>query len=176
MRNIIEDNINLAFSFAHNFNKQREWKTKYEYEEVISDCLLGLVKAAKNYDQSMGISFSTFAHICMKNEVLMSLRQKKKVYEHSFTLNLFDKDGESIDDITLIFSEINLTGEDDKVVDILSLKDSFGNLTEIEQKVIDLYYYHDIKINKIANILGFSESYISKIHGTAIKKLRKAIG
>lgn len=164
MSKIIEENIKLAFSCAHKFNKYYEWHSKYDYEDVISDCLLGLVKAAKYFDADSEICFSTFAHICMKNEIMMSLRYKKKHRDHI-----------NIDDITIFIKKVSESLEEEKIIEYLWLQSSLESLNELEKKVISLYYFKNIKIYNIAKILCFSDSYISKIHGNAIKKLRKYI-
>lgn len=173
MREKIEENINLAFSFAHKFNKYHVWNSKYDYEDIISDCLFGLVKAAKNFNADSEACFSTFAYTCMKNEIMMSLRQKKKHLDHSYTLSLYDKDGNNIDDVTLIIKKLDEYIEEDNIVDYIWLQNSMENLNDLEKQVISLYYFKNMKINNIAKMLGFSESYISKLHSKAINKLRK---
>ena len=171
---IVEDNIKLAYSFAHKYQKCFDWMNMHDFEDLVSDCFLGLVKAGLNYKDNFGLSFSTYAYICMKNEILISVRKKKQQDDKIFNLEMYDKNGEAIDDVfdVLLNSTENL---EEKMIDILLLAEALQVLTDIERKIIVMYYYQGLKISHIAKIFGFTESYISKIHSRAIKKLKRKL-
>lgn len=73
---LVLNNIKLAYSVAWNMKS-----TGIEIEDLQSLALLGLVKAAKDFDETRGCKFSSFAITIMRNEILQEVRRQKKTAE-----------------------------------------------------------------------------------------------
>lgn len=72
---MVEKNINMAYKiFWQYYPRVREL---IEFEDGVSICLEGLVKAAKNYDESKGFTFSTFAYTVIRNHLFAEVRKLK---------------------------------------------------------------------------------------------------
>ena len=150
-----------------------------EQEELISIGTIGLIKAIATVDAEKG-RLSTYAARCIENELLMYFRSKRKsskevsYYEPIGT----DKEGNEINLLDIIESEepaifdIVTFGEDKKKIYELLPR----ILTKRERKVLcmryGLYGSKEYTQREIAELLGISRSYISRIEKTAIEKLR----
>ena len=150
-----------------------------EQEELISIGTIGLIKAIATVDTEKG-RLSTYAARCIENELLMHFRSKKKqtkevsYYEPIGT----DKEGNEISLLDVIESQEpsafeTITARDDakKVYELLPRV-----LTEREREIIvlryGLYGGREYAQREVAEKLGISRSYISRIEKTAIEKLR----
>ncbi len=150
-----------------------------EQEELISIGTIGLIKAIATVDAEKG-RLSTYAARCIENELLMHFRSRKKVskevsyYEPIGT----DKEGNEISLLDVIESQEPdafeiVTAKDDakKVYELIPTV-----LTEREREVIALRYGlyggKEFTQREVAERLGISRSYISRIEKTAIEKLR----
>lgn len=150
-----------------------------EQEELISIGTIGLIKAIATVDADKG-RLSTYAARCIENELLMHFRSKKKMskeisyYEPIGT----DKEGNEISLLDVIESEEPdafeiMTAKDDakKVYELLP-----AVLTEREREVLclryGLYGGKEFTQREVAEKLGISRSYISRIEKNAIEKLR----
>ena len=152
---------------------------EYEQEELISIGTIGLIKAIATVDIDKG-RLSTYAARCIENELLMYFRSKKKVsrevsyYEPIGT----DKEGNEINLLDVIESQEPdafslVTAKDDakKIYELIP-----NVLTEREKEVLilryGLYGENEHTQREVANHLGISRSYISRIEKNAIEKLR----
>lgn len=145
-------------------------------EDLISLGTIGLIKAVNTFNPSKGFKFSTYAPICIKNEVLMFLRK-----------SIRHKDEISLDE--LIYSEnedkgmslLDLLGDVDTrlelVVELSGLKTALEKLSEQEYQVIDLRYglttRSPLSQKEAAKIMGITQSYFSRLEQKALSKLRR---
>lgn len=178
-RNIlVEYNLRLV---AHIVKKYQTGNRSTE--DMISIGTIGLIKAINTYDTSKGSKLVTYASRCIENELLMRLRQERKearevsLYEPIGT----DKEGNEISLMDIISTD------DENVLHNIITSDSinqishmfFSILDQREQKVLILRYglfSHDEMTQKdIANLLGISRSYVSRIEKKALLKLRSAL-
>lgn len=82
---LVNDNIRLVY-----FMYEKLRKTPFverNKDDIISEGLLGLTKAANRYDFNKGTKFASFASICIRNEMLMFIRKNEKSYMHEVSLN-----------------------------------------------------------------------------------------
>ena len=175
-RNIlVEYNLRLV---AHIVKKYQTGNRSTE--DMISIGTIGLIKAINTYDTSKGSKLVTYASRCIENELLMRLRQERKearevsLYEPIGT----DKEGNEISLMDIISTD------DENILHNIITSDSinqishmfFSILDQREQKVLILRYglfSHDEMTQKdIANLLGISRSYVSRIEKKALLKLR----
>lgn len=152
-----------------------------EQEELISVGIIGLVKAVNTFDTDKGHKLVTYAARCIENEILMLLRSEKKqgrevsLYEPIGT----DKEGNEISLLDIIESEetdiveqMALSGD---VRRLYALMDEV--LTPREKQIISMRYglYHKKQVTQreIAQAMGISRSYVSRIEKRGIEKLRE---
>lgn len=151
-------------------------------EDLISIGTIGLMKAINTYDTSKNIKLATYASRCIENEILMYLRRNSRTkLEVSFDepLNM-DWDGNE-----LLLSDILGTDEDiiykdiETEAEITLLKSAMKILDDRERQIIELRFGINSRENKeltqkeVADILGISQSYISRLEKKIMVRLRK---
>ena len=177
-RNIlIERNLRLV---AHIMKKY--YSQSADQEDLISIGTIGLIKAIDSFNIDNGARFATYAGKCLQNEILMYFRaQKKQSMENSLSDAVdVDKDGNpltymdilSIDDD--IIDEIDLRIRSAKLYKAISEK-----LDDRERTVITLRYGLNggrcYTQREVAERLGISRSYVSRIEKVALEKIREAL-
>jgi RNA polymerase sporulation-specific sigma factor len=152
-----------------------------DIEDLISIGTIGLIKAIKTYNNERGVRLATYAARCIENEVLMHLRNIKKVKQEVSIYDPigYDKEGNEISLIDVLTTdneilesiEVKLQGE--------KVKDKLDILTGIEREVVEMRYglFNGLKETQrdIAKKLGISRSYVSRIEKRAVNKLIKEI-
>jgi RNA polymerase sporulation-specific sigma factor len=175
---LIEHNLRLVVYIAKKFTN-----TGIDIEDLISIGTIGLIKAVKTFDVNKNIKLATYASRCIENEILMYLRKNnKKRSEISFDdpLNI-DWDGNE-----LKLADVMGTDEDiiykniEEKVDRSLLKLAMEVLTHRERRILILRYglikSGETKTQKdVAELLGISQSYISRLEKRIIKKLKKEV-
>lgn len=174
---------------AHNLRLVAYLAKKFENTGVSSDDLIsigsiGLIKGINTFNPNKNIKLATYASRCIENEILMYLRRSSKMkLEVSFDepLNV-DWDGNE-----LLLSDILGTEEDiiyrdlEKEVDLKLLRESLKKLGSRERQIIELRYGIAQKDEKektqkeVADMLGISQSYISRIEKKIMQKLKREI-
>lgn len=172
---LIERNMRLV---AHVVKKYQG--TGYDTEDLLSVGTIGLIKAVNTFKMEKGSRLATYAAKCVENEILMLLRASRKF---SREVSLFepigiDKDGEAVNLVDVIEAE----GREVLETIILSqeIKELYQAcrecLRDSEKQVITLRYglfgKKEHTQREIAEILGISRSYVSRIEKKAIEKLR----
>lgn len=174
---LVERNLRLVVYIARKFEN-----TGVAIEDLISVGTIGLIKAVNTFNPEKKIKLATYASRCIENEILMYLRRNTKVKaEVSFyePLNI-DWDGNE-----LLLSDILGTENDtvynliedevDKQLLFLALK----NLNDREKEIVKLRFGLSGKPEKtqkeVADILGISQSYISRLEKKIINRLKKEI-
>lgn len=174
---LIERNLRLVVYIARKFEN-----TGISVEDLISIGTIGLIKAVNTFDPVKKIKLATYASRCIENEILMYLRRNSKVRsEISFDepLNV-DWDGNE-----LLLSDILGTDNDliyhyiEDEVERELLKTAMAKLTIREKQIMELRFgLHgggEKTQKEVADILGISQSYISRLEKRIIKRLRKEI-
>ena len=176
---LIEHNLRLV---AHIIKKY--YARQDDQEDLISIGTIGLIKAIDSFDNSKGIRLSSYASRCIENEILMYLRRNNKTrMEVSIDepLNV-DWDGNE-----LLLSDILGTEEDviyqglEQEAEHRVLGSAISKLSEREQVIVKLRFGINMpegreKTQKeVADLLGISQSYISRLEKRIMKRLRKEI-
>ncbi|MDA5108785.1 MULTISPECIES: RNA polymerase sporulation sigma factor SigE [Brevibacillus] len=172
---LIERNLRLVVYIARKFEN-----TGINIEDLVSIGTIGLIKAVNTFDPEKNIKLATYASRCIENEILMYLRRNNKIRsEVSFDepLNI-DWDGNE-----LLLSDVLGTDNDtiykniEDQVDRKLLKKALDKLTERERIIMELRFGlagEEEKTQKdVADLLGISQSYISRLEKRIIKRLRK---
>nr|WP_188880795.1 RNA polymerase sporulation sigma factor SigE [Alicyclobacillus cellulosilyticus] len=172
---LIERNLRLVVYIARKFEN-----TGVHIEDLVSIGTIGLIKAVNTFDPSKKIKLATYASRCIENEILMFLRRNNKVRaEVSFDepLNV-DWDGNE-----LLLSDVMGTDPDtiyrnlEEEVDRALLYDALDKLSERERTIMELRFGlrtgQEMTQKDVADRLGISQSYISRLEKRIIKRLRK---
>lgn len=175
---LIERNLRLV---AH-IVKKYTYSGK-EVDDLISIGTIGLIKAIDSYNVSKGTRLATYAARCIENEILMLIRNNKKNRNEVYLQDPIgvDKEGNEISLIDI------LSSDGDSVIEIVENRIQIGKLyVEInrvlkgrEKAIIKMRYgLGDGKPKnqrEIAQILGISRSYVSRIEKRALKKLYRQL-
>lgn len=172
---LIERNLRLVAHIVKKYQGLDE-----DLDDLISIGTIGLIKAISTFDADKGNRLATYAARCIENELLMMLRGKKKtsrevsLYEPIGT----DKEGNEIHLLDII--ESNYTD----AVDSYALKEDITHLYDLLESILSSQEFEVLKMRYglyggeehtqrvIANSLGISRSYVSRIEKNAILKLR----
>ncbi|WP_055071030.1 RNA polymerase sporulation sigma factor SigE [Clostridium massiliamazoniense] len=174
---LIERNLRLVVYIARKFEN-----TGVGVEDLISVGTIGLIKAVNTFKPDKKIKLATYASRCIENEILMYLRRNNKVKaEISFyePLNI-DWDGNE-----LLLSDILGTDNDivynliEDEVDKELLFTAMDNLSGREKEIVKLRFglfgTKEKTQKEVADMLGISQSYISRLEKKIIKRLKKEI-
>ena len=176
---LVERNLRLVVYIAKKFDN-----TGISVEDLISIGTIGLIKAINTFNTGKNIKLATYASRCIENEILMYLRKNNKVkLEVSIDepLNV-DWDGNE-----LLLSDILGTEEDcvyknmEDEANRQMLKAAMKNLSAREKVIIDLRFGLNSRDGKektqkeVADMLGISQSYISRLEKKIMKRLKTEI-
>lgn len=175
---LIERNLRLV---AHISKKYLT--TNIDQDDLISIGTIGLIKAINSFDNSKNIRLATYAARCIDNEILMFIRSNKKTKAEVFLNEAIgkDKDDNEISLIDVIEKEEMCV--DDEIDLRLKIKELYNKMKEIlkdrEKTILELRFGLSGKRPKtqheIAEMLGISRSYVSRIETKAINKLATEI-
>ena len=174
---LIEHNLRLVVYIAKRFEN-----TGVGIEELISIGTVGLIKAVGTYNSEKNIKIATYASRCIENEILMFIRkssQRKKEISIDEPLSV-DYDGNE-----LLLSDI-LGSEPDSVSRAMEedeerriLRDAVMDLSERERVIVEmrfgLFGKKELTQKEVADELGISQSYISRLEKKIMHRLRKKI-
>lgn len=178
-RNIlIERNLRLV---AHVCKKYVY--SKVEQDDLISIGTIGLIKGINSFEMSKNVKLSTYVSRCIDNEILMHLRATKKI---NAEVSLEDSIGKDKDDNTITLQDVLENNERniEEEVDIkIKMKKLYQKMKSIlkdrEKLIIEMRFGLDGSKpktqNQIAEMMGISRSYVSRIETKAIGKLAKEI-
>ena len=174
---LIERNLRLVAYIARRFEN-----TGINIEDLISIGTIGLIKAVNTYRSDKNIKLATYASRCIENEILMHLRKtapQKSEVSFDEPLNT-DWDGNE-----LLLSDILGTDEDmvmkpiEDDVDRQLLMDAVGRLNAREKEIITLRFglggREEKTPKEVADLMGISQSYISRLEKRIIAHLKKEI-
>ncbi len=177
-RNIlIEHNLRLVVFLAKKYEN-----TTYDIEDLVSIGSIGLIKGINTYKIDKNIKLATYASRCISNEILMFLRKnKRKKAEVSLedALN-YDAEGNELHLEDILGTDADLVpNEYEKQVDKEILSKEIEDLQDRDKEIITLRYglnnTKEYTQKEVAEILGISQSYISRIEKKVIRKLKQVM-
>ena len=174
---LIEHNLRLVVFLAKKYEN-----TKVDLEDLVSIGTIGLIKGVNTYRLDKNIKLATYASRCIDNEILMYLRKtKRKRTELSFEDSLsFDADGNELhlEDVLGTEKDIVTKGLEEEL-DRHLLYQEVSKLEGRDKEIIEYRYglngKKELTQKEVANLLGISQSYISRIEKKVIKKLSSMI-
>lgn len=165
MESLVTENMGLAGRVVKEF-----LSTGIDSDDLRSLAYMGLVKAAESFDAGKGYKFSSFSNRCMRNEILMFLRQNKK-HLSCISYDAVMEDGET--------PYLELFGEEDPALgrventgwcDTLTRK-----LSDKERQVVYLVVVRGKSQTEVCKGMGVSQSYVSRIQKSALQKMKMAL-
>ena len=171
---LVERNLRLVVYIAKKFEN-----TGLGIEDLIS---IGLMKAINTFNIEKNIKLATYASRCIENEILMFLRKSNKIKGEISIDEPLNQDGDGNE---LLLSDVLGTDEDitsrhiEDEVDKKLLKESIVKLTPREKYIMELRFGFNDEEEKtqkeVADMLGISQSYISRLEKKIISKMRRDI-
>lgn len=174
---LIEHNLRLVVYISRRFES-----TGINLEDLISIGTIGLIKAVNTFRPEKNIKLATYASRCIENEILMYIR---KISSHKSDISLdepinTDWDGNELRLGDVLGTEPDAVSrplEDD--VDIKLLRDAIKQLSDKEKTIVRLRYGigggKEKTQKEVADLLGISQSYISRLEKRIILRLRREI-
>ena len=176
-RALIEHNLRLVVYIAKRFEN-----TGVGIEELISIGTVGLMKAVSTFNSDKGIKLATYASRCIENEILMFIRkssQRKREVSIDEPLSV-DYDGNELLLSDILGSDADVVSkgmEDDEEKSIV--REAVSTLSERERVIIEMRYglndNKELTQKEVADALGISQSYISRLEKKIMVRLRKKI-
>ena len=174
---LIEHNLRLVVYVARKFEN-----TGVNLEDLVSIGSIGLIKAINTFNVEKNIKLATYASRCIENEILMFLR---KIHNQRTEISLNEPLNTDWDGNELLLSDVLGTDGDDIYKNIEDSVDkellmlSVRKLSMREQEILTLRFGLSGKEEKtqkeVADLLGISQSYISRLEKGIIEKLKKEI-
>jgi RNA polymerase sporulation-specific sigma factor len=174
---LIERNLRLVVFISRRFEN-----TGVNLEDLISIGTIGLIKAISTYRLDKNIKLATYASRCIENEILMHIR---KISSQKVEVSLDEPINMDYDGNELLLSDILGTEEDmilrpmEDDVDLAILRQAVKELPEREREIVvmrfGLYGHKELTQKEVAEHMGISQSYISRLEKRIMQKLRKEL-
>ena len=174
---LIEHNLRLVVYFARNFEN-----TGINIEDLISIGTIGLIKAVNTFRADRNIKLATYASRCIENEILMYLR--KNSHSHSEVsieepLNIDWEGNELLLGDVLGTETDSVSGSLENEMEITVLKTAVSRLSPREREIMELRFGlrggEEYTQKQVADVLGISQSYISRLEKKILKRLKKEL-
>ena len=174
---LIEHNLRLVVFIARRFEN-----TGVNLEDLISIGTIGLIKAVGTYRRDKNIKLATYASRCIENEILMHIR---KISGQKAEISLDEPINMDYDGNELLLSDILGTDEDtvssalEDDVDLCLLRQALQELPEREREIVLMRYglegHQELTQKEVAQKMGISQSYISRLEKRIMQRLKKEI-
>lgn len=174
---LIERNLRLVVFIARRFEN-----TGVNLEDLISIGTIGLIKAISTYKLDKNIKLATYASRCIENEILMYIR---KISAQKTEVSLDEPINMDYDGNELLLSDVLGTDEDvvlrpmEDDVDLCVLRQAVKELPDREREIVvmrfGLYGHQELTQKEVAQVMGISQSYISRLEKKIMLKLRKEL-
>ena len=174
---LIEHNLRLVVFLSKKYEN-----TKVDLEDLVSIGTIGLIKGINTYKNDKNIKLATYASRCIDNEILMYLRKnKKRKADISLDESLsFDSEGNELHLEDILGTDADIVTKDIEENDMkkIMLKE-INKLNERDKQIIMLRYglngNEELTQKEVAELLGMSQSYISRIEKKVINKISNII-
>jgi RNA polymerase sporulation-specific sigma factor len=164
------------------FLSKKYENTKVDLEDLVSIGTIGLIKGINTYKNDKNIKLATYASRCIDNEILMYLRKnKKRKADVSLDESLsFDAEGNELHLEDILGTESDIVTKDLEENDMRKIMlREIGKLNERDKQIMVLRYglnnNEELTQKEVAELLGISQSYISRIEKKVINKISNMI-
>ena len=174
---LIEHNLRLVVFIAKRFEN-----IGVGIEELVSIGTVGLIKAITTFNKDKNIKLATYASRCIENEILMFIR-KNSVHKREISIDeplSVDWDGNELLLSDILGSEIeSISGKMEEDEERALIREAVRNLNKRERTIIEMRFGlvdgKELTQKEVADILGISQSYISRLEKKIMIELRKKI-
>ncbi len=174
---LIVHNLRLVVYIAKKFES-----TKINIEDLISIGSMGLIKAVQTFKMEKNIKLATYASRCIENEILMHLRKTLKTRQEVSLDEVLNVDSEGNE---MVLADI-LGSVDEESIDVMTKEEDQKNLykalfslNDREREIIEMRYglfdKEAMTQREVAQLLGISQSYISRLEKRIIDKMRHIV-
>ena len=174
---LVEHNLRLVAHIIKKYYTQAD-----NQEDLISIGTIGLIKAVNTFKADKGIRLATYASRCIENEILMFIR---KTANQKTEISLDEPINMDYDGNELLLSHILGTEEDmilkplEDDVDLCVLRQAVKELPDREREIVvmrfGLYGHKELTQKEVAQKMGISQSYISRLEKRIMQKLKKEL-
>ena len=174
---LIEHNLRLVVFIARRFEN-----TGTNLEDLISIGTIGLIKGVNTYRREKNIKLATYASRCIENEILMHIR---KTSNQKAEISLDEPINMDCDGNELVLSDILgtdenvVTGHLEEDVDLQLLRQALTLLPQREREIVNMRFglagYRERTQKEVAEMMGISQSYISRLEKKIMQKLKKEL-
>ena len=174
---LIEHNLRLVVYISRRFEN-----TGVNLEDLISIGTIGLIKGINTYRRDKNIKLATYASRCIENEILMHIR---KIANQKTEVSLDEPINMDYDGNELLLSDILGTDEDmimrplEEDVDLCVLRQALRQLPEREREIVEMRFglagRKELTQKEVAQKMGISQSYISRLEKRIMLRLRQAM-
>lgn len=174
---LIEHNLRLVVYIAKKFEN-----TGVGLEDLISIGTIGLIKAVNTFCSDRNIKLATYASRCIENEILMYIR---KISSHRADVSIDEPLNIDWDGNELLLSDVLTAGEDSVSYDLekreeqVAVRQAVAMLDEREREIVSLRFglsgNREYTQKEVADMMGISQSYISRLEKKIFQKLRDKI-
>lgn len=174
---LIEHNLRLVVFIARRFEN-----TGVNLEDLISIGTIGLIKAVNTYRREKNIKLATYSSRCIENEILMHIR---KTANQKAEISLDEPINMDCDGNELVLSDILgtdenvVTGQLEEAVDLQLLRQALSQLPPREREIVNMRFglegVRERTQKEVAEYMGISQSYISRLEKKIMQKLRKEL-
>ena len=176
-QHLVEHNLRLVVYIARRFEN-----TGTNLEDLISIGTIGLMKAVNTYRLDKKIKLATYASRCIENEILMHIRKTSNQKGEISLDEPINMDGEGNE---LVLSDILgtdenvVTGRLEEDVDLQLLRKALRDLPQREREIVNMRFglggYQERTQKEVAQLMGISQSYISRLEKKIMAKLKKEL-
>ena len=174
---LISHNLRLVVFIARRFEN-----TGIHLEDLISIGTIGLIKGVNTYRRDKNIKLATYASRCIENEILMYIRKtssQKAEISLDEPINM-DGDGNELVLSDILGTDENVvTGQLEEAVDLQLLHQALSQLPQREREIVNMRFglggVQERTQKEVAEYMGISQSYISRLEKRIMQKLRKEL-
>ena len=175
---LILHNLRLVAHIVRKYYSQNN-----NQDDLVSIGTIGLCKAVDTFNIENGARFATYASKCIQNEILMSFRAQKK-YASEISINEtidVDRDGNPLAYMDVISSDEDMTEEVNREIMTTKALSCIKTVLSLRERQVIIMRYglfgtEELTQREIAERLGISRSYVSRIEKSALERLRQALG
>lgn len=172
----IEEHLGLARKVAYQFYKNSQ--SKYSYDEIESTAFLGLIEAAKKFDESRDVKFSTYAIHVITGRVKRMYRDdkwyfvKRGVPQEMLSVNFVIDPSNNVEMQDVLEDKENI---EESIINSITVKRLFDLLTERDKKIVYLYFYKQLSQCRISEIVNLSQVSVSRIIKNSLNRMKKEL-
>lgn len=170
-----DDEIPQHLGLVHTIAREvYQWNQSIDLEDLVGYGTIGLIQAARVFDESRGLSFSTLAAPRIRGAILDELRRRNGRFEWSWR-----RQGTmvALEPAVLRSLPHGQVGEDERSVERVTLETALSSLPERTQTILRLYYVEELPQAEIGARFGISGRHVQTIRQDALRRLRpKLVG